>query len=120
MSELKRTVWGPALWSFLHTAASAADHPEQLVLLLRTLPFVLPCPECRVHVAEHYAASPPESITDAVSASRYLFQLHNETNLRLGKPAQPPKVLHARHGVLLPEALRVSFSSARLRPYRVV
>jgi Erv1 / Alr family len=120
MSELKRTVWGPALWSFLHTAAATADHPEQLVQLLRTLPFVLPCPECRSHVSEHYAAHPPEAITDAVAASRYLFRLHNSTNLRLGKQEQHPRVLHARHGMMLPEALNLSFSSSRLRPYRVV
>lgn len=121
MSELKRTTWGPSLWSFLHTTAAALDDPEAFVALLHTLPRVLPCPECREHSRQYLEQSPPEvNITDVLTASRYLYDFHNAVNVRLGKPAVHARVVHQRHGVLLPEAVKMSFSAQRIRPYRII
>ena len=120
MSELKRTVWGPALWSFLHTAAASADDPGAFVDLLSCLTKVLPCPECRTHLEEFYQARPPSSISDASSASRYVFELHNAVNARLGKASHHPRILHARHGIMLPDSLTLAASARRLRPYRLI
>jgi len=121
MSELPRRIWGTALWTFLHTAASALDNPEALVQILEALPKTLPCPECRQHSQEYLSLFPPgASIRDAETASRYIFEFHNAVNLRLGKPVAHPRVLHARHGVLLPEAVRPARRFERVKPYRMI
>lgn len=86
MTSLRRSVWGPACWTMLHTCATACDNPRAFVTLLRMLPHTLPCPECRLHLAEHLSASPPEtSIVDAQSAARYVFDLHNRVNAQCNK-----------------------------------
>lgn len=109
------------MWTFLHTAAASVEDPDALVQLLKTLPGALPCAECRGHVQAYLHERPPEGhIADALTASRYLFELHNAVNLKLGKPEAPARVLHQRHGILLPEALRLSFSAQRIRPYRLI
>jgi Erv1 / Alr family len=121
MSELKRSTWGSALWTYLHTAASAVDNPDALVQIIEALPKTLPCPECRQHSDDYLSANPPAAaIRDVESASRYVFEFHNAVNLRLGKPAAHPRVLHARHGVLLPEAVRPARQFERVKPYRMI
>lgn len=120
MSELKRSTWGPALWTFLHTAAATLDTPEALVQILEALPRTLPCPECRQHCEDYFATHPPcAAVRDVATASRYVFDFHNAVNLRLGKAAASVRLLHARHGVLLPEALAARAGRfERVRPYR--
>jgi len=121
MSELKRSVWGPALWTFLHTAAANLDSPEAFAQLLRSLPQTLPCPECRQHVQEFQQLQPPEAaVRDVEAASRYVFDFHNAVNERLGKPRAEPRLLFARHGVLLPEAARPVRRFERVKPYRML
>lgn len=121
MSELKRSVWGPALWTILHTTAATLDDPDAFVALLQTLPRVLPCPECRQHSVEFMQVSPPDTvIRDVESASRYVFDFHNAVSQRLGKPQADFKLLHARHGVLLPEATRPARRFERVKPYRMI
>ena len=118
MSELKRSTWGAALWTFLHTAAATVDTPEALVRILEALPKTLPCPECRQHCEDYFSLHPPApAIRDVESASRDMFDFHNAVNVRLGKAVASVRLLHARHGVLLPEALRAG-GLGRVRPYR--
>lgn len=120
MSELKRSTWGPALWTFLHTAAATVDTPEALVQILEALPKTLPCPECRQHSEDYFLVNPPcVAVRDIESASRYIFDFHNAVNLRLGKPLANVRLLHARHGVLLPEAVRAVGRFERVKPYRM-
>lgn len=121
MSELKRSVWGPALWTFLHTAAAAVDNPEALVQIIEALPKTLPCPECRQHAADYLKVNPAASaVRDIESASRWVFNFHNAVNGRLGKPALQPRVMHTRHGVLLPEATQTPRRFQRVTPYRMI
>jgi hypothetical protein len=121
MSELKRSTWGAALWTFLHTAAATLDNPEALVQILTALPKTLPCPECRQHCEDYLAFHPPDStIRDVETASRYVFEFHNAVNVRLGKPVAHPRVLHARHGIQLPEASSPVRRFERVKPYRMI
>lgn len=118
MAELKRSKWGPAAWTFLHTSAAAIENADAFTRLLRTLPAALPCPECRQHAAEYLAANPPEqTIKDAESASRYVFTFHNAVNLRLNKPPAGPEVLQVHFNVVLPELQRPN-PLQRVLPYR--
>jgi hypothetical protein len=125
MTEMRRSLWGPATWTFLHAAAAAvsAEDAPAFVELLQQLPRVLPCPECKQHCLAFFERRPPaEEISDAASASRYLFEFHNDVNLRTGKPAALACVVEARYGVALGGRLssgRASSSAAeRVRPYR--
>ena len=54
------------------------------------------------------------------SASRYVFDFHNAVNVRLGKAVANVRLLHARHGVLLPEAMRAAGRFERVKPYRML
>jgi len=132
MSQLQRSLWGPALWSFLHTAAATLDSPAAFVQILLALPDTLPCPECRRHTEDFFQKRPPHAeVQDALTASRYCFEMHNAVNVRLGKKLASRHELHARHGVLLPAPASVASRGGaeapsdrrpfqRVRPYRMI
>jgi hypothetical protein len=123
MTEMRRSLWGPAAWTFLHAAAAAvaAEDAASVVELLLLLPRVLPCPECKQHCLSFFERRPPaDEIRDAASASRYLFEFHNDVNLRTGKPAALARVVEARYGVALEGRSAAAAPPAfeRVRPYR--
>jgi hypothetical protein len=121
MTDLKRSVWGPATWCFLHASAASTDHPEAFIKILRTLPETLPCPECRKHVLDFLERHPPEQmVVDAQTASRYVFDFHNVVNVRLGKPLADARTVQARYGVVLPELPSAPRRFERARPYRLL
>jgi hypothetical protein len=89
----KKSVWGPALWVYLHTAANYCDDPDAFSALVLSLVGTLPCPDCRKHLKEYTAKLPPSAtIRDASSASDYIRELHDHVNVLTGKkrPAPPP------------------------------
>ena len=87
----KKTVWGPALWLYLHVAADFCDDPEAFASLVLSLVGTLPCPECRKHLKEYTSRMlPSSSIIDKTSAVRYIKDLHNHVNSLIGKPPHPP------------------------------
>lgn len=92
MAERKqKSVWGPALWLYLHAAADFCDEPEAFASLVLSLVGTLPCPECRKHLKEYTSRMPPASfITDKPSAVKYVKDLHNHVNSLIGKPPHPP------------------------------
>ncbi len=82
--DINKTVWGPALWKFLHVTASVLEDREALIQLLYLLTRCLPCPECRTHLTRHVRDFPPgEWITCEEDAGTYLYLLHNHVNDRL-------------------------------------
>ena len=100
MTSLNKNVWGPAAWTFLHAAAAVCDDPGNLAMLLRATATSLPCPECRSHALAHLEAHPPEGVlTDRLTASEYVWKMHNETNVRTGRPTRPRSILAPLYGV---------------------
>ena len=119
MTEMRRSLWGPAAWTFLHSSAAVTEDAQSIVELLALLPRVLPCAECKQHCLAFFERRPPGAeILDAASASRYLFEFHNDVNLRTGKPAAPERVVEARYGVALPTPPQPQARFDRVRPYR--
>jgi hypothetical protein len=94
-------VWGPALWKFLHVAASVLEDREALIQLLYLLTRCLPCPECRAHLTRHVRDFPPgEWITSVEDAGTYLYLLHNLVNDRVTqrKELYPVDVYESLYG----------------------
>lgn len=89
------TVWGPAMWHFLHAMAfnypirpSAEDKKRyrDFILSLRS---VLPCGKCRENLRSNLRALPlrAEHMRTRETFSRYVFDLHEHVNRMLGKPS---------------------------------
>ena len=106
MTNVSKAVWGPACWTFMHTAAAviAADEAPAFSAFMYSLARVLPCPECREHLRAYLNAHPPErDISDNITASSYCFKLHNHVNRKTGKPTQEPRLMLRLYGVRLPD-----------------
>lgn len=120
MSEMRRSLWGPAAWTFLHASAAVTDDPQSFSQMLRLLERTLPCDECKQHCRAFFERRAPEAeISDAATASRYLFEFHNDVNMRTGKPLAPERVVEVRYGVSLPAPPRPQARFERVRPYRL-
>ena len=91
--------WGPVFWSLLHGLAEKAgsapmpglqgDEIRAWKVILTTLGKTLPCEHCREHFST-YVLSNPVNIPDNYSdirgwIRRWLLDLHNDVNKRLGK-----------------------------------
>jgi hypothetical protein len=87
------TVWGPAMWHFLHTMSfnypvnpSAKDkkHYRDYILNLR---YVLPCKYCRINLANNFKKKPLQmcDMTSRYTFSRYIYELHETVNKMLHK-----------------------------------
>jgi FAD-linked sulfhydryl oxidase len=84
---------GRHTWTFLHTTASyyPPDPTQQqrtsMLSLLRALPVLYPCHTCADELGSYMKAHPPEKAVEQgrTSLERWLCEVHNEVNVRLGK-----------------------------------
>ena len=106
MTALVKRVWGPAVWTFLHAAAATCDQPEDFRALLRAAARCLPCPECRAEARRYMAARDDGVIVDKTSAATYVWKMHNDVNVRLGKPELLPSEHERLYGARLERQLR--------------
>lgn len=93
--------WGPAAWITLHAAAAAADEDnmDYFCSLVIALSYTMPCPECRKHAKSFIERVPISEVRSQVDAVSYVYRLHNEVNVRLGKSEEPPGLPEALFGV---------------------
>jgi hypothetical protein len=84
--------WGRRLWTLLH---KSADHftPEQLDAVLNALAVLLPCPQCRQHLAQTLQVFRPPP---KCCPRQFLCDLHNIVNMRLQKPIVGKMTPYAR------------------------
>lgn len=82
LGGVSSSVWGPLAWGILHELARA--RPDQVEPLLRYWVRVLPCPECRAHLAEHMHVT-QFGFVSGEQAYQYTRTLHNAVNMQLGK-----------------------------------
>ena len=82
------SVWGPALWGFLHAfaarvgkgpAATHADETREALWLIDHVESVSPCMDCRMHWRRVRLGAPGLPTDD------WVFKAHNIVNRRLGK-----------------------------------
>ena len=101
--------WAATTWRFIHEYSfyvdkyehASADAQAAFHSILRELPRILPCEECRAHLAAHLALHPlpaPQcSSSCSFSNARYCVDLHNAVNARQGKPMVPFDEVHAEY-----------------------
>jgi len=84
MEYPQNNIWGPHLWTILHSLGERlkGNSLEETRLwsgLLSSLRYSLPCPQCKKHYSDYY-------ITHPISDIRiWLYNLHNEVNNRIEK-----------------------------------
>jgi hypothetical protein len=93
MDAPQNSVWGPPLWTILHTAAERfgsimlryLPKEEQRIWggLLMSLRYSLPCPQCKKHYTDYVSKHP--IIFQPSAIREWLYQLHSEVNQRLGR-----------------------------------
>lgn len=90
---MKTSIWGPAAWKFLHAATFAYPdvpterHKEDALKLFQSLGSMLPCGDCCVNYSNEFSiASISKHLHSKEALSRWLVDLHNRVNARLGKP----------------------------------
>lgn len=87
------TVWGPMMWSYLHTMSfnypvnpTSADkkHYREFV---ENLQYVLPCKYCRMNLANNLKKNPIKDchMASRDAFSRYIYELHETVNKMLKK-----------------------------------
>jgi hypothetical protein len=87
--------WGKPYWqvahsvTFLYPDAPTPEDRQRALVFFKMLPFILPCSLCGLHFVNTMRDKLP--LTDKVlasrdSLSRWLVQLHNLVNVRVGKP----------------------------------
>jgi|UniRef100_A0A6C0DN64 hypothetical protein len=83
-------VWGPVLWTILHSIAYTQEKQKTLLLqdahyqyvwMIEHLETCIPCEECRQHTIEYRKKHPYRG----VSPIRWIWEFHNAVNERLGK-----------------------------------
>jgi hypothetical protein len=94
MDSPQNNIWGPHLWTILHSAAEKIGLPQHKRLpqeemrlwtnLFTSLRYSLPCPLCKKHFTSYHSANPIQTFTrDSIRI--WLYNLHNDINIRLGK-----------------------------------
>ncbi|KIM22853.1 hypothetical protein M408DRAFT_332717 [Serendipita vermifera MAFF 305830] len=81
---------GRSTWTFLHTAAAyypvnpTPQHRRSMLSLLQSLPILYPCNYCAEHLGGEMQKNPPD-VSGRAQLSKWLCDVHNEVNDRLGK-----------------------------------
>lgn len=89
MEYPQNNIWGPHLWTILHSVAERIGSKSLKHLpgeekriwagLLASLRYSLPCPQCKKHYLEYYSSNPIQSINEI---RLWLYNLHSQINSR--------------------------------------
>ncbi len=87
------TVWGPAMWHFLHTMSfnypvhPTAEQKRQYRDFVYQLRHVLPCKYCRINLTNNLQKKPLQMkhLANRDAFSRFVYELHELVNKMLGK-----------------------------------
>ncbi len=94
MNSPQNYIWGPALWTILHSATEKIGSinlkrlPQEETRiwlgLLSSLRYSLPCPLCKKHYTQYFSTVPITVITKE-NIREWLFNLHSQVNTRTNK-----------------------------------
>lgn len=85
-------VWGPPIWTFLHTLAEKIKEDQynkiSIVLLsfIRRICSYLPCPSCSKHATYFLNQLKPDNYKTKADFKTLFFMFHNQVNVRKKKP----------------------------------
>ncbi len=93
LPQISKPDWSRPLWIFLYTILSMyPDNPSQetqqyLYNFLIALQAIMPCNTCAEHFLAHLSSPNfKEALTSKYNFSKWIFHVHNDINLRTGKP----------------------------------
>lgn len=89
------TIWGPAMWHFLHTMSfnypvePTPFQKHMYMKFVKSLVHVLPCGKCRKNLRTNFQKKPlrMEDMKSRETFSKYIFELHEVVNNMLEKPS---------------------------------
>lgn len=94
MESPQNSIWGPELWTVLHSAAERIGSKrlnslplEEMRIwsaILGGLRYVLPCPQCKKHYTDYYSTHPIVRF-DKKTIREWLYNLHQNVNAQQGK-----------------------------------
>lgn len=94
-----KSFWGPFYWEVIHCAAAGYDgtssYRKGFMELLSAYTKILPCNECRIHLAENLKANPIEQyMHDNHTLFLWSYNLHDTVNQQHNayKPTDPKKI----------------------------
>lgn len=83
---------GRHTWTFLHTAASYFPtvptllQQSSMLSLLNSMPVLYPCSHCAGELGDYMKLHPPtEAVKERTALERWLCEVHNDVNHKLGK-----------------------------------
>ena len=87
---MSKQAWGNATWFIMHTLAHKLlpEHVDKVPLLLQQFENIcrnLPCPDCAKHASQMFDSAKRHLVVDKESLIRFLHELHNVVNIKLGK-----------------------------------
>ena len=95
MDSPQNHIWGPQLWTILHSSAERIGLPKLSrlpqeesriwIALLASLRYSLPCPQCKKHYNDYYSSNPITTF-NLTTIRSWLYNLHNQVNTRTDKP----------------------------------
>jgi hypothetical protein len=92
-----KVYWGPRLWQIFHHLAEISNRRDMMMMwniLMRLTSAVMPCEQCRFHLANYMKMHTFVRFTKIhlvtgemvrLRARTELYNLHNDVNTRLGK-----------------------------------
>jgi len=93
LPQISKLDWARPLWIFLYTILSMyPDNPSQetqqyLYNFLIALQAIMPCNSCAEHFLAHLSSPNfKDALTSKYNFSKWIFHVHNDINLRTGKP----------------------------------
>lgn len=92
---------GRCSWTLLHTIAASytasKTNSDHFRALMRSLSHLYPCSTCRVHMTTYMNRHPlPNGVLTQEQVVNYLVDLHNDVNVRTGKPLFPREYVSMR------------------------
>ena len=97
--------WGPPLWHKMHM--KTFDYPDNptdrdkinVIRYFKNIPNSnMPCEKCKIHYKRELSVSPIENVVySRKSLIKWLIDLHNKVNVRLGKPIFTYRQAYAKY-----------------------
>ena len=91
--SLSPKIWGPSAWRFLHSITFSypvdptVAEQDAAIKFFNSLALVLACSRCRHDFADLLKARPVEAaVMNRESLTRWLYDIHEQVNLKLHKP----------------------------------
>jgi hypothetical protein len=89
---MRKSEWGPITWKLIHCISIKAnpnlsqEQFNELKNIISRIVSNLPCPYCTSHAIDYLSRTNYKSIRNINDLTLYLFNFHNNVNIRLNKP----------------------------------